>query len=63
MLHDPVTINIERQSAPAVGITQAVYPVPQDLKSALLLALLKRGDIKSVLVFTRTKHRANRLAD
>ena len=33
----PATINLERQSAPAVGITQAVYPVPQELKSALLL--------------------------
>ncbi len=63
MLHDPVTINVERQAAPAVGITQAVYPVPQDLKSALLLALLERGDMKQALVFTRTKHRANRLAE
>ncbi len=61
MLRDPVTINLERKSAPATGITQAVYPVPQDLKSALLVALLKRGDMKEVLVFTRTKHRANRL--
>jgi ATP-dependent RNA helicase RhlE len=40
-----------------------VYPVPQELKSTLLFELLKRGDLKSVLVFTRTKHRANRLAD
>jgi ATP-dependent RNA helicase RhlE len=37
--------------------------VAQDLKPALLVALLKRGDIKQALVFTRTKHRANRLAD
>ena len=49
--------------APAVGITQAVYPVPQELKAALLLALLKRGDMQDALVFTRTKHRANRLAE
>ena len=61
MLHDPVTLNIERQSAPAVGITQAVYPVPQELKSSLLVALLARGDMEQALVFTRTKHRANRL--
>jgi ATP-dependent RNA helicase RhlE len=54
---------VARQALPAVGITQAVYPVPQDLKFALLLALMKRGDFKSVLTFTRTKHRANRLAD
>lgn len=63
MLKDPVRINIQRSSAPAVGITQAVYPVPQELKSALFLALLKRGDMKDTLVFTRTKHRANRLAE
>jgi ATP-dependent RNA helicase RhlE len=63
MLHDPVKINIERQAAPAVGITHAVYPVAPELKSALLLALLERGDLRSVLVFTRTKHRANRLAE
>ena len=61
MLHHPVTINLERKAAPAHGITQAVYPVPQELKSALLHALLERGLMKEALVFTRTKHRANRL--
>ena len=61
MLKNPVTINVERQAAPASGITQAVYPVPQELKSALLLELLNRNVLKEVLVFTRTKHRANRL--
>jgi ATP-dependent RNA helicase RhlE len=63
MLHDPVKINIERTSAPAVGITQALYPVPQDLKAALLVDLLKGNEMQEVLVFTRTKHRANRLAE
>src|SRR6185503_3477561 len=61
MLHDPVAINLQRQSAPATGITQAVYPVPQELKSSLLVALLQRNLIHEALVFTRTKHRANRL--
>lgn len=61
MLHDPVTINRERRAAPAVGITQAVYPVAQDLKAALFLALLQRDEMREALVFTRTKHRANRL--
>jgi ATP-dependent RNA helicase RhlE len=61
MLHNPATINLERKAAPAVGITQAVYPVPQELKSALLLTLLERGAMREALVFTRTKHRANRL--
>jgi len=63
MLRDPVLINQERQSAPPVGITQAVYPVAQELKSALLLELLNRDQMEEVLVFTRTKHRANRLAE
>jgi ATP-dependent RNA helicase RhlE len=63
MLKSPFTVNQERKAAPAVGITQAVYPVPQNLKAPLLLELLKRGEIKNVLVFTRTKHRANRLAE
>jgi ATP-dependent RNA helicase RhlE len=61
MLHDPATINLQRKSAPATGITQAVYPVPQELKSLLLLTLLQRKLIDEALVFTRTKHRANRL--
>ena len=61
MLHDPATINLARKAAPATGITQAVYPVPQELKSALLLALLERKLMMEALVFTRTKHRANRL--
>jgi ATP-dependent RNA helicase RhlE len=63
MLKNPVTINLERTSMPATGITQALYPVPQELKSALFLELLRRGDMKEALVFTRTKHRANRLAE
>jgi len=62
MLRDPATINLERRPAPAVGITQALYPVPQELKSALFVALLRRGDMREALVFTRTKHRADRLA-
>src|SRR5687767_8932555 len=60
---NPATINLERKAAPAVGITQAVYPVPENLKSALFLELIRRGDLKDVIVFTRTKHRANRLAE
>jgi hypothetical protein len=41
MLKQPATINLERRSAPAVGITHAVYPVPQHLKPALLVMLLQ----------------------
>jgi ATP-dependent RNA helicase RhlE len=63
ILRDPVAIQVERPAAPAVGVTHTVYPVPQELKSALLVELLKQPGMRSVLAFTRTKHRANRLAD
>ncbi|NUQ84813.1 MAG: DEAD/DEAH box helicase [Anaerolineales bacterium] len=49
-------------SKPAVTVTHALYPVPQHLKSGLLLKLLKQTDTDSVLVFTRTKHRADKVA-
>jgi ATP-dependent RNA helicase RhlE len=61
MLHHPATISLERKAAPAIGITQAVYPVAQELKASLFLALLQRDEMEEALVFTRTKHRANRL--
>jgi len=61
LLRSPVRIQLQRRAAPAEGITQAVYPVPQELKSGLLTALLARGDLNEALVFTRTKHRADRL--
>jgi ATP-dependent RNA helicase RhlE len=61
MLKNPAMISIERKAEPAAGITQSVFPVPQDLKLALLETLLQRGEIKSAIVFTRTKHRANRV--
>ena len=63
MLRNPVSIATQRQSAPASGITQAVYPVSQELKSSLLVHLLRNRTMTQALVFTRTKHRANRLAD
>jgi ATP-dependent RNA helicase RhlE len=62
MLRNPVALNVERPSAPATGVKQAVYTVRQDVKSALLLELLQGQMIANALVFTRTKHRANRLA-
>ncbi|HET9132728.1 MAG TPA: DEAD/DEAH box helicase, partial [Gemmatimonadales bacterium] len=60
-LRKPVPLNIERQSTPASSITQVCYPVPQDLKTALLIHLLEVGHMEEVLVFTRTKHRADRV--
>jgi ATP-dependent RNA helicase RhlE len=62
VLRDPVNIEIGRRSAPAVGITQAAYPVPERLKAALLHHLLRHTEMPSVLVFTRTKVSARRLA-
>ncbi len=61
MLKNPAMISIERKAAPAAGIAQSVFPVPQELKLSLLETLLARGEIRSAIVFTRTKHRANRV--
>ncbi|HMK48689.1 MAG TPA: DEAD/DEAH box helicase [Thermodesulfovibrionales bacterium] len=60
VLHSPVTVQINA-SAPANTVTHALFPVRQHLKTALLLELLKHTDTDSVLVFTRTKHRARRV--
>jgi ATP-dependent RNA helicase RhlE len=61
VLRRPVTVTIGQRSAPAVGITQAAYPVPESLKSALVRHLLRHMAMPSVLVFTRTKQAAKRL--
>jgi ATP-dependent RNA helicase RhlE len=61
ILRDPETIQVGRRSAPAVGITQAAYPVGEHLKTALLRHLLRHTEMPSVLVFTRTKQLAKRL--
>jgi ATP-dependent RNA helicase RhlE len=62
ILRDPLTVEIGRRSAPAVGITQAAYPVAEHLKAPLLRHLLRHTEMPSVLVFTRTKVMARRLA-
>lgn len=61
LLHDPVRINVERQARPATGVRQAVVTVPEQRKKELLLKMLEQ-EVGTALVFTRTKHRANRLA-
>ena len=58
ILHDPLTVQVGRRSAPAVGITQAAYPVAENLKTSLLRHLLRHAEMPSVLVFTRTKQSA-----
>ncbi|MFC1811873.1 DEAD/DEAH box helicase [Thermodesulfobacteriota bacterium] len=60
ILRDPVTVQVGI-TAPADTVSHALYPVAQHLKTALLLKLLGNNNTKSVLVFTRTKHRAKSL--
>ncbi len=60
VLRDPVTVQIGL-SAPATTVAHAIYPVDPRRKTELLLHLLSKTDTESVLVFTRTKHRAKRL--
>jgi ATP-dependent RNA helicase RhlE len=61
ILHHPVKVKIG-QTAPAATVKQALFPVPMHLKSALLIHLLKKTHKESVLVFTRTKHTAKKIA-
>ena len=61
ILHDPVTVQIGRR-LPAKTVSHVLYPVQQHLKTALLKEILNGTQTESVLVFTRTKHRAERVA-
>jgi len=61
ILRDPVTVQIG-QVLPAKTVSHALYPVKQHLKTALLKELLHKTKTDSVIVFTRTKHRAERVA-
>jgi ATP-dependent RNA helicase RhlE len=54
-------VQVGRRSMAASTVTHAVYPVPKDKKSALLVELLKQAAMDSVLIFTRTKHGADRV--
>ena len=58
----PKVIQIGRRSNPAETVTQLVYEIPKHLKTALLLHLLKEPQMDMVLVFSRMKHAADRLA-
>jgi len=60
-LRNPKRLDLAPPSRPASGIEQALYPVPRHLKPALLEEILTRSPEHSVLVFTRTKHGADRL--
>ena len=61
-LKDPKRVDVDLY-APAKTVAHALYPCPQHLKTALVLKLLDQTDTNSVLIFTRTKHRANRVAE
>jgi ATP-dependent RNA helicase RhlE len=60
-LRKPVVVQVGRRSEAASTVTHAVYPVPRDRKSTLLVELLKKAEMDSVLIFTRTKHGADRV--
>jgi ATP-dependent RNA helicase RhlE len=60
VLHDPINVQVGL-TRPAETVRHALYPVSAHLKTPLLMELLRGTDARSVLVFTRTKHRAKRL--
>jgi ATP-dependent RNA helicase RhlE len=62
ILHDPITVQVDTV-APAATVAHALYPVAQHLKTPLLMELLRHTDTESVLIFTRTKHRAKRVGE
>ena len=63
LLHDPAYVQIARRNAPIELVRQVVYPVDRERKRELLSHLVRTGRIDRALVFARTKHGANRLAE
>ncbi|HYK03894.1 MAG TPA: DEAD/DEAH box helicase [Thermoanaerobaculia bacterium] len=61
-LRNPETVEIGRRSNPAASVTQFIYPVSKSRKVDLLVTLLKDQALDSVLVFSRTKHGADKIA-
>ncbi|MFD2111437.1 DEAD/DEAH box helicase [Thiorhodococcus fuscus] len=62
LLSNPARIEVARRNTAAETVSQLVHPVAKDQKRALLSHLIHSGGLQQVLVFTRTKHGANRLA-
>jgi ATP-dependent RNA helicase RhlE len=62
LLHEPETIEIGRRANPAESVEQFLYPVPKSRKIDLLLKLLNDSTLDTVLVFSRTKHGADKIA-
>ncbi len=63
LLDRPALIEVARRNATADTVAQKVYPVDRERKRELLAHLIKQNNWRQVLVFTRTKHGANRLAE
>jgi ATP-dependent RNA helicase RhlE len=63
LLNNPALIEVARRNSTVEMISQIVHPVDRDKKTQLLTHLIKLNDWHQVLVFTRTKHGANRLAE
>ena len=63
LLHNPASVDVAPRNTAAQTVSQRVFLVDKNRKMALLALLVKEGDWKQVLVFTRTKHGANRLAE
>jgi len=61
-LHDPHLVRVDAPTVAAVGVSHRAVPVEADRKTAVLVQELKNPGMTSVLVFTRTKHRADRVA-
>jgi ATP-dependent RNA helicase RhlE len=61
-MKSPATVEVARRNTPAELVAQVQHPVAQERKRELLIHLVKANDWRQVLVFTRTKHGANRLA-
>jgi len=61
-LHQPQRVEVTSPSSIAEGITQVIYPVSQQQKADLLLSLLASAGMHRILVFTRTKHGADKVA-
>ncbi|HKC44044.1 MAG TPA: DEAD/DEAH box helicase [Burkholderiales bacterium] len=63
LLHNPAHVQVAPRNAESALVAQRIHPVDQGRKRALLAHLISSGDWRQVLVFTRTKHGANRLAE
>ncbi|NOT33062.1 MAG: DEAD/DEAH box helicase [Candidatus Eisenbacteria bacterium] len=60
-LVEPIRIDLGVTTKPTPGLTQAIYPVPRDLKFELLNEMISRQEARSMVIFTRTKEAAERL--